>query len=372
MSRNLLHVDDERANLVVFKAAFCKHFNILEAESGMHALELLRTNEVSVLVADHRMPEITGVELCEIVKREYPHIIRMILTGYTDSDAMMEAINKGQVYSFITKPWERQTLLPALLQAFEAHDLAVANSGLMERLDHAQRCAELGRCVAGIAHEMGNQLFILPLAELIERNYADNAELVEIARIARETHQRLEELINEVKSFVRAETSNARPTRNNLAQLVREAVSLVGLREGIPKRSLKLSIHTEPHVYCHKGRIQQVIFNLIKNAAEALTGHVNPSIEVTVGLDGEQAWFAVRDNGPGIAPENVERIWDSFFTTKGEAGTGLGLDVCRRIVESRGGRIECRSTPGGGACFTVYLPMQPPVEAPQESAPAVR
>ena len=145
MKRNLLYVDDERANLVVFRAAFCKHFNIIEASSAGQAMELLRDNDVPVMVADQRMPDVTGVELCQTVKREHPHTIRMILTGYTDSDSMMDAINKGQVYSFVTKPWDRETLLATLVRGFEAYDLSVANSALIERLEHRSEERRVGK-----------------------------------------------------------------------------------------------------------------------------------------------------------------------------------------------------------------------------------
>jgi signal transduction histidine kinase len=355
--RSLLYVDDQRENLVVFRAAFGRHFNILEAASASRALELLGTHEIPVMVADQRMPDVTGVELCEIVKRDYPHTIRMILTGYTDSEAMMEAINRGQVYSFITKPWEREALFSVLLRAFEAHDLAISNNALAERLDHAERCAALGRCAAGIAHEMRNNLFVLPLVEMIESKYQEHAELVELARIARLTHDRLKELLDEVKSFVHRDDQNCRKLRVNFGHVVREAVALAGMHESIPKRALNLVVRADPVVQCHKSRIQQVAFNLIKNAADALKSHAQPEIEVTVAQEGPEAVFAVRDNGPGIDPQYLQQIWEPFFTTKGNDGTGLGLDICRRIVQNHAGTIACYSQLGRGTTFVVRLPI---------------
>jgi len=357
MKRNLLYADDEPSNLVVFRAAFSEHFNILEATSAGQALKLFDTHEIPVMVADQRMPDVTGVELCEIVKRQFPHTIRMILTGYTEPQAMMDAINKGHVYNFITKPWKRETLLPILVRGFEAYDLVVANNALAERLDHAERCATLGRCAASIAHEMRNQLLILPLVELIEADYQDHAELVELAGVARLTHERLKELIDEVKSFVRRDTSDQGRVRGNLGHLAREAVSLAGMHDGIPKRALRLEVRAEPVVVCHKTKIQQVIFNLIKNAADALQSHDDPLIEIAVSHEDSDAILSVRDNGPGIDRAHLQGIWDPFFTTKGGEGTGLGLDMCRRTVEAHQGTIVCESCPGQGATFTVRLPM---------------
>ena len=96
MRRNLLYADDEKGNLVVFRANFAEHFNVLEASSAEEAMDLLGKHEVPVMVVDQRMPGTTGVELCESVAKKYPHTIRMILTGFIDSDAMMDAINKAK------------------------------------------------------------------------------------------------------------------------------------------------------------------------------------------------------------------------------------------------------------------------------------
>ena len=139
MKRNLLYVDDERENHIVFKAAFAEHFNVLKASSAREALDIFEGQEIPVMVADQRMPDVTGVELCVAVRRYFPQTIRMILTGYTDSEAMMAAINEGQVYSFITKPWERETLFSVLVRGFESYDLSLSNTALSERLGQAER-----------------------------------------------------------------------------------------------------------------------------------------------------------------------------------------------------------------------------------------
>ncbi|MCP4246350.1 MAG: hybrid sensor histidine kinase/response regulator [bacterium] len=355
MGRNLLYVDDQPDNIVVFRAAFKKKFDLLEATSADEALELFKVHDIPVMVADQRMPDMTGVELCEVVAREYPHTVRMILTGYTDPEDMMDAINKGHVYNFVTKPWKRETLHSVLVRGLEAHDLAVSNSALLERVDHADRCATLGRFTAGMAHEMKNQLFVLPLVELLEEKCPDDEELLKLAAIARQTHHRLAELIDEVMDFVRQENQSFARTPLNLADVAREAVSLAGMDEQIPKRCLKLKVRAEPVILCHRAKLQQVVFNLLKNAAHAVRHQENQQITITIDRQGSEAILSVVDNGPGIPPDILERIWDSFFSTKGPEGNGLGLDMCRRIVEAHGGTICCQSRPGRGARFTVQI-----------------
>ncbi len=357
MKRNLLYVDDQHENLVVFRAAFGKKYNVLEAGSAEEALNLFTDHEIPVMVADQRMPGTTGVELCEIVAQEQPHTIRMILTGFIDSDAMMDAINRGHVYNFCAKPWERETLMSVLMRGFEAFDLAVSNNALAERLDHAERCATLGRIAAGVAHEMRNQLFTLPLVEFVEDKYRNDEELMQLSGIARDTHQRLSALIEEVMDFVRKDNEPSRRTAASLAQVVREAASLASMDKDVPKSSLKLDIRSEPVVYCNKAKIQQVVFNLLKNAAYAIRVLADGRIDVTVDSTETGPVLSVTDNGPGIDIELQKDIWEPFFSTKGADGTGLGLDLCRKIVEAHDGNISCTSTPGEGATFTVRLPV---------------
>lgn len=363
MKRTLLYVDDEPANLLVFRMAFEDDFNVLEASSAAEALELFTTHEIPVVVADQRMPEMTGVELLHVVQRDYPYTIRMLLTGYTDPDSMMEAINKGHVYNFITKPWERDTLFVTLVRALDAYDLTISNNALIERLGHADRCAALGHCAAGVAHEMRNQLFVLPLVELVEERYPHDDELVQLAGIARDTQERLDSLIKEVMDFVHKDHGTCEKIRISLGDVAREALSLAAMDERMPKQCLKLDVRAEPIILCHKVKIEQVVFNLLRNAADAVHSQDHREITCVVDCDGEEAVLSVRDNGPGIDPSHLERIWDPFFTTKGADGTGLGLDLCRGIIEAHAGRITCQSHLGQGATFNVRLPLTEDSEA---------
>ena len=122
MKRDLLYVDDEPDNVVVFEAAFEDDFNVFTADGGKAALDVLERHAIPVVVSDQRMPEMSGTELFSIMRRRYPHIQRIILTGYTDPDGMIEAINQGQVFHFVKKPWERPYLQSVLIRAFQAHD----------------------------------------------------------------------------------------------------------------------------------------------------------------------------------------------------------------------------------------------------------
>lgn len=371
MKRDILYVDDEPENTVVFEAAFEDDFRIWTAGSGPEALEILEQVTVPVVVADQRMPGMSGVELFEIVRNRYPFIKRILLTGYTDPAAMMDAINKGQVFQFVTKPWERHELFSILFRALESHDLAVANTALTDRLLASERNAMLGQATARITHEIKNQLCIFPLLETIGDRYPEDPELTEIAEFATKTYERLVSLVEEVKSFVRYEQEDFPRQVLRVSDVVHELVSFLRFDRLIPHERLSVFITADPLIRANKLKLQQVLLNLVKNAADAIRDRPGGRIMLTTDRDGAEAVISVQDTGCGMSEATMARIWEPFFTTKGVEGTGLGLDICRRLVEGHGGRICCQSEVNVGTTFTIHLPAVEPAADLAEAAALV-
>ncbi|REK10238.1 MAG: hybrid sensor histidine kinase/response regulator [Planctomycetota bacterium] len=357
MKRDILYVDDEMENLVVFQATFEDHFNVFLAESGAKALEMLAERSFPVVVADQRMPKMSGAELFEILRRKYPHTKRIMLTGYADPRAMLSAINQGQVFYFIKKPWEQEVVFSILFRAIEAYDMSLSNLMLQDRLVAADRCAMLGRSAARLAHEMGNQLCMLPLLELIEDEYSDQEDLMQMAAFARSTHERLVEIINEVKAFVRFEREEMVTGPLALSEVVHELVEFLRYEQSVPADRLSVQIESDPRVRANRVKLQQVLINMLKNAQFAIRDCPEGRITLSVSADENHAVIVVADNGCGMSPDVAERIWEPFFTTKGDEGTGLGLDVAKSIIEGHGGTIACQTAPGAGATFTIRLPI---------------
>jgi response regulator RpfG family c-di-GMP phosphodiesterase len=118
---NVLYLDDEQQNLQSFNAAFRKHFNVFIASSTAEAEEILEENEIHVAISDHKMPGATGVDFFESLIEKNPDVIRILVTAYTDLDIVIEAINRGQVYRYFTKPWERDEILGTVYGAFKIY-----------------------------------------------------------------------------------------------------------------------------------------------------------------------------------------------------------------------------------------------------------
>ena len=370
MNRSILYVDDELDNLLVFEATLEEHFDVWTASSGQRALELMEQQPFPVVVADQRMPGMTGAELFEILRRKHPHTKRIMLTGYAEPSAMIDAINQGQVYYFIKKPWEREVLFSTLVRALESYELSMSNMTLTDRLVASDRCATLGRSAAQVAHEMGNQLCILPLLELIENRYSQHQDLMQTAHYARQMYDKMVSLINEIKSFVRFEQEEISRQTVSLSEAIHELMGFLRYDNTLPLDRLNVDVKSDAIVCASKVKLQQVIVNLLKNAAHAIRGRQDGTITLALESQATSAIIAVKDNGCGMTAETAQRIWEPFFTTKGEEGTGLGLDIAKLIVEHHGGSIACESAPQQGATFRIRLPLAPQARTPADACPA--
>lgn len=127
---HILYVDDEQDNLIAFKAVFRRYYKIYLALNGEEALKTLKEDSIDLVISDQRMPKMTGVELLEKVRNLHPDVIRMVLTGYSDVQAIIDAINKGQVYHYITKPWDVDELRVIMNNALETAKLKQQNRAL--------------------------------------------------------------------------------------------------------------------------------------------------------------------------------------------------------------------------------------------------
>ncbi len=164
-SFNILYVDDEEQNLISFKAVFRRDFNIYTAISGEEALNLLKEEDIHLIITDQRMPGMTGVEFLEKIIPEYPDIIRIVLTGYSDIDAIISSINTGQIFRYISKPWDETELRIAIENSKQVYKLQLKNKHLV--LDLQNKVSELERTL---------KLFMRYVPEQVVKKSLENAE----------------------------------------------------------------------------------------------------------------------------------------------------------------------------------------------------
>jgi two-component system, sensor histidine kinase and response regulator len=354
----ILYVDDQQGNLVVFKATFKKYLDVVTASSAKDALALLEKEEFPVVVSDQRMGEMNGTELLAECRKRWPDTARMLLTAYTDFDDVVRAINDGQVTRFIHKPWEREDLLGALMNAAALYYKSKENRQLTEQLLHRERLAAIGQVTSGLVHELGNIAAVLSVAEDIREDMKKGTDVSRELEILQGGIEKFMALVESLRIYSKGgsqleivrkptELGKAISTTLVLLKLFPQVKTLKALTYEPPAESLVMQIDAK--------KIEQVILNVVKNAAESVppgTGEV----DIRIRPADTDVFIEITDNGPGIPPPAWKKIWEGFYTTKGDKGTGLGLAMCRKIMEAHGGSIAFENLPRGGCTFTLRLP----------------
>lgn len=229
-----------------------------------------------------------------------------------------------------------------------------------ERLVTAEQLAAVGRVVTGIAHELGQQLALVGYAEALKARVADDPELVELADVIVGAQRRLLAMVDAIRDFADGSATPVAREPVDLVAIVDDALALLRHDPLVRRRQLRRDAQAHPLCLAHRGKLAQVVINLVHNAALAIGPGEPIDVAVTV-ADGDAA-IVVRDGGVGMAADVVARLGEPFFTTRGDRGSGLGVGICRRIVEEHGGTLAFASTPGHGTTATVRLPAMTAVE----------
>ena len=221
------------------------------------------------------------------------------------------------------------------------------------------RLASLGFMVAGVCHEVSNPLAAIhSMVQILQSKRGDSPEMLEKGLAAISANiARVLAITRTLTEFSRAREDPLRTV--TLAQAVENAASLLRHRAGAHAVAVDAAIDPELEALAQPSQLEQVVFNVLLNAAQAMDGAGR--VTVTGHRRGERAVLAIRDEGPGIAPEHLGRVFEPFFTTKPEGvGTGLGLTISSAIVHELGGDLRAGNHPGGGACFVIELPAAEP------------
>lgn len=291
------------------------------------------------------------------------------------------------------RPFRKQDLERAGVLASQIL-LALENARLVRKMVTSERLASVGQLAAGVAHEINNPVaYVLATHSYLRQQLASLRALDEAFRIGadlgalraawdiagghaflEEFGQALEEIgdgAGRIRDIVRdmrslARSDDGKPALVDVNEVIRSALR-VASAEVRHRAVITAHLGTNVEVHGNAGRLSQVFINLLVNAAQAIGEHPSRRGEVVVSSErqGDSVFARVTDNGPGIRPEHLTRIFETFFTTKGPAtGTGLGLSISREIIRGHGGDIRVDSESERGATFTVRLPAASSVAAP--------
>ena len=382
----ILVVDDEPEIVRSMRELLRLDYRVLTTTSAEEAMRLLEREEVHVVMTDQRMPGMTGVEFLRHIKGDHPDAIRLLVTGYADIHAVIEAINQGNVFRYITKPWDPDELLSIIREAVERYNLIVERKRLtadlqnknrqLEAVNHelsdANRMKEAFIQVA--SHELRTPIAIMEgLLNLIERDPAHiNTDL--LVRLHK-TSGRLHRLVEQLTTMLALGryTISAQRTVTEVAPLLRQAVEDVQPFIALRRQQFKCEVPDElGQAQLDPMQIRSVLNHLLLNAIKFTPD--NGTVTLSASGTTEAVVITIADTGVGIAPEEQARLFQPFFTgfdvsrhSSGQyeynrKGLGLGLSVVKGFIEMHGGTIAVNSAPGAGTRIDILLPRSPPPE----------
>jgi two-component system, NtrC family, sensor kinase len=399
----ILCVDDEPSMLNVLERIFSDDFNVYKASSGAEGLEILKNHpNIELIISDQRMPVMSGTEFLNRSREINPSCIRIILTGYTDIKDLVDSINTGKVFQYVTKPFEPDELRIIIKRGIEyfrkGREVQVAFEELQKAYIHlretqnqlirSEKMSMLGQLMANIAHEIRNPIsninnsskllaldwigiksFLMKLDQAtdiqqIEAILSNEADRIEVPQVVTDfdaainiiTHscELAGDIIEDLRGFSRLDDAHFVDTDVNFQ--INRALKLLQSKYK-HQIEFKKDLQTIPQILGFPGPIAQVLINIMDNAAHAMDG--KGVVEIHTRQTDGYIVVDIADHGSGIPEENIQKIFDYGFTTKGaKDGTGLGLAISQEIVKRHKGKIEVNSKIGEGSTFSIYLPVK--------------
>ncbi|PST83548.1 hybrid sensor histidine kinase/response regulator [Pedobacter yulinensis] len=349
----VLYIDDEENNLHAFKAGFRRQYEIYTAISAAEGLKILDNVPIHVIIADQKMPQMTGVEFFKSIITSHPDPTRILLTGYTDIEALADAINHGDIYRYIQKPWNDLELHNSIKNAFDAY---MSKINLRNKISELEKTNdELNRFIYSISHELRAPLVsVIGIINLVKMEGLFNSS-GEYWKLIETCSNKLEYYIQKTLQYYKNNKSAAENSEIDFKTLVPELVELHSFSD--KETHFSIDIKQDVKYYGDAFRIEVILGNLISNAIKyQKVGAVDKSVSIAIDVTQEAADIAITDNGVGILNEHLEKIFSQFFKSKYHHGSGLGLFIVKEALNKINGRISVMSDMGSGTTFKITIP----------------
>ena len=396
----LLVVDDEDGPRQSLRVIFKDDYDLLMAEDGPTAIELAQRHHIDVAVLDIRMAGMSGIEVLERLKYIKPDMEAIMMTAFETTDTIRQAL-RLRACDYINKPFDLATMRTAVNQAMqrrtlesEIHSSAEKIQELLVELQE-QRVEEQiaktrGDIYASIIHDINGPLtvisgFVQVLNQRLNRTARMEVEDLEFVKnrlniVTRQTTNCIE-ISRRYLDILRNKPGQNAP-RVSIIQLLKDLEQLVRVNASLHENEFNIvPFGEDTGVKVNGTDVIQILQNLATNAFQCsptphrveIGGEVlRAPLDLAAFRDGPHdrllnvesmentaplVKFWVRDTGPGIPAEVLPKIFQPYFTTKGpREGTGLGLNIVQRLIKEGNGALHCRTKPGEGTTFTVYLP----------------
>lgn len=353
----ILYIDDEQNNLNGFKATFRFDYTIFIASTTTEAVKQLQENrDIRIVLCDQRMPNQSGVEFFEEIRNEFPDPVRMLITGYTDIESVIESINRGNIFRYIKKPWTDADIKSAIE---EGNKFYLTNSLLnIKNSELRSAYEELGKFAYSVTHDIRGPLLSVLGALEIAHNTDDNDEVKEILQMMEVALTKLDEYIRGLHEYYSLKRGQLIYEEINFEEIVEDIEGFFKITGTNDKIRFTSEINSNGAFYSDKISLKIILTNLLSNAFKyQRRGADNKKVEIRIDADSNKATIQVVDNGIGIHKEHISNIFTMFYrATSQNAGSGFGLYNVKDALTKLNGEVEVESKIDEGTTFKVTIP----------------
>lgn len=352
----VLYIDDEGNNLTSFRASLRKFFEITTAIDATTGLELVQNNDFHVVLADQRMPGMTGVEFFEQLTKINPDPIRILLTGYSDISSVIDAINKGEVYRFIDKPWNLDQIKNAIINAAEIYSARRELKEKTARLEKIQ--VEMNQFVYSLSHELRGPLMSISGVSKLAKMEFTQPEILEYFDMIDAATVKLDNFIYKMLDFYRSTKMDSQPTPIDFPKVLEQQLSAYHDKWDLSGFEIITKVVQDETFFSDDAKVRVILNNLFSNAYFFHKDLKDkPWIKVDILVEDGVAEIVIEDNGIGIEDKFQTGVFDLFQkATRKNVGSGLGLYMVRESVQQMGGEVTLVSEYAIGTKVTVRLP----------------
>ncbi|MDB5350947.1 MAG: signal transduction histidine kinase [Planctomycetota bacterium] len=379
----ILIVDDEPDVLDSLRHLFHRRYRVLTADTGSQGLDLLRHEDVHVILSDQRMPGMTGDQFLRRAREMKPDPIRLLFTGYAEIQTVIDAVNQGGIFRYIHKPWESGEIEAVVSQAAEQFELLTERKRLVTELQQAntklldanRELAETDQLKTAFlevaSHEFNTPITIVQgLSELLKLVNPDRdpGEREIVTQISESAGQ-LARLVSTMLKLLQAGDFRhpLRIAKTDLAGLLREVAAQAA--PFVVARSLHFDLDMPESLgdfAIDPDKVRDAVVNLLTNAIKFTAD--GGQVRLSARNDGDGAVIEVADRGIGLEPRALAHLFEPFFTEFDTAqhssgdfgfrkrGLGLGLSLVKKFIELHGGTVQAESAPGQGTRISLWLP----------------
>jgi len=350
-------------------------FDVILSNSLKEGLQELAIKDIDIVLLDLNLPDSYQIDTFLKIKNNSPNVPVIILTSMDNEEIAIKSIQMGAQDYILKNMINTEIIVKSIYYSLErskiTRELEIQKINVEKayselrsqsaQLIQSEKMNTVGKMVAGIAHGLNNPLMgVINTIQFLLEKTSDDHEDIEVLKMAEEASQRCIDIVNNLQNIASMQIEDSEFSIESITIIIDQVLYLLNFR--IKNANIRLIQYIPDNIplfWMKTNHMQQVFLSIINNSIDSLENRKKKEIVIEVKYEGELVNTIIRDTGSGITPDNLEKIFDPFFTTNISKGsTGLGLSICKNIIEDHSGKISCESEVGVGTTMLFSLPLE--------------